>query len=568
MFDFNAADFAVLEASSAPKPGKAVGRARLDGNAAVTHQLVIKLADARAERPPTIAGKVVDPRVVALVSEVVLITAAPDACRVVCHKSSAVPDLGGTDRDHGRARHLVRDHRSRRRLRARAAPPIATSTAVSGEVEDQAPVTRTVNGGATDVTLTIEPGVLVSGTVATATEDPVPSFTLTVFRRDGASRELEIARSIVEPGGRFDVHLRPGDVELIATARSGLAPSEPVHVTAKVAVTDVKLVVSAGGTLRGAVIDASSAAPIPFARVMREARGGGASAQPANAGTVTRADGTFELTGIPAGPVSITIGADSYHPKIEGGMTVRDGETLGPISLRLTPLADGEQPTLELVGIGVKLTPDGDALRVDLVIPNSGAAAAAWWSAITWSPSTAWRPRRARRQRCRREDPRGRRHHRRDHAQARRRRSRRSRSSSASSRLSRHALPLALTVALPALHLWLLPLLPLLELFLPSLLRQLAELRLHDHLVRVLMDDLEIDRRPRLGRRDRVAELGVGLHRHAADRHDHVAHGEPVGLRGRAIGLDRADQHELDLQAPSFCSLSSAGVTVAMLTPR
>ena len=57
-------------------------------------------------------------------------------------------------------------------------------------------------------------------------------------------------------------------------------------------------------------------------------------------------------------------------------MTVADGDTLGPISIALTPLANGEQPTLELVGIGVKLTPDGNALRVDLVIPNSSAAAA------------------------------------------------------------------------------------------------------------------------------------------------------------------------------------------------
>ena len=54
------------------------------------------------------------------------------------------------------------------------------------------------------------------------------------------------------------------------------------------------------------MVDATTGGPIAYARVMREARGGGASIEPANAGTVTRADGTFELTGIPAGPLAIS----------------------------------------------------------------------------------------------------------------------------------------------------------------------------------------------------------------------------------------------------------------------
>jgi len=45
-------------------------------------------------------------------------------------------------------------------------------------------------------------------------------------------------------------------------------------------------------------------------------------------------------------------------------------------SLALTKLAEGEQPRTEMVGIGVALTPDGDALRVDRVFEGSGAEAA------------------------------------------------------------------------------------------------------------------------------------------------------------------------------------------------
>jgi C-terminal processing protease CtpA/Prc len=74
--------------------------------------------------------------------------------------------------------------------------------------------------------------------------------------------------------------------------------------------------------------------------------------------------------------VSITIGAHAFHPKIEAGMTAVDGGDLGPVIIPLTKLADGEKPTLEVVGIGVKLAAEGDTLRVDGVFPDGGGAAA------------------------------------------------------------------------------------------------------------------------------------------------------------------------------------------------
>ena len=138
----------------------------------------------------------------------------------------------------------------------------------------------------------------------------------------------------------------------------------------------IAIAVSAGGTLRGTIVSAADGAPVPYARVMREGGDGGASAQPANAGTVTRPDGAFELAGIPPGPFSITIGADSFNPRIEAGLTSTDGGTLGPLRIALARLAEGETPKLELVGIGTKLVADGDTLRVDMVVPGSGAEAA------------------------------------------------------------------------------------------------------------------------------------------------------------------------------------------------
>jgi hypothetical protein len=180
-------------------------------------------------------------------------------------------------------------------------------------------------------------------------------------------------RSVIDPRGRFDVRVPKGEYEVLVSA-TGWASSDPVAASA--GTTDVRIKLGAGATLQGRVADAATGAPLAYARVMREGTSGGASAQPANAGTVTRTDGTFELTGIPPGPFTISIGAGEYHPRLEGGLVATEGGALGPIQIGLQKLREGEEPKLELVGIGVKLSADREALKVDMVVPESGAAAA------------------------------------------------------------------------------------------------------------------------------------------------------------------------------------------------
>jgi carboxyl-terminal processing protease len=46
------------------------------------------------------------------------------------------------------------------------------------------------------------------------------------------------------------------------------------------------------------------------------------------------------------------------------------------LKIGLKKLAEGEQPKIELVGIGVKLSPDGEAIKVEQVVPKGGADAA------------------------------------------------------------------------------------------------------------------------------------------------------------------------------------------------
>ncbi|MGE0549225.1 MAG: sigma-70 family RNA polymerase sigma factor [Kofleriaceae bacterium] len=350
-FTFHAADDAVFEAVR----GSQRGWARLDGNVAITHQLVIQIADVPA-RTATITGRVVDANGQPLTD--VLVRAMPDgdekAPRAVAFATTSDDGEFFLDQlDDG-------------------------EYSLAAQSESLAPaVQRGVRGGARDVKLIMDGGAKLVGAVVDSTDHPAGAFTLLVYRRVGAAREMIVARSFVDPRGKFEVHVPAGDYEVIAAA-AGWAPSSPVSATATIgsSTTSLRIAVTTGATLRGRVVASDDAAGLKYARVMREAPGGGASPQPANAGTVTRADGSFELTGIPPGPLSVTVAAGGFHPKVEAGMTASDGATLGPITIALTRLGEGETPSLELVGIGVKLAADGDALRVDGVFEGGGAHAA------------------------------------------------------------------------------------------------------------------------------------------------------------------------------------------------
>ena len=357
-FVFHAADDAVFEASHQNRRGWA----RLDRDVAITKQLVIAIGEAPA-RDATITGKVVDTTGAPVAD--VLVTAEPDDGPPTPSKglnNVAGPSRATAFATSGPEGAFQIDGVDRERYRL-----------VAESMDHAQLVVEGITGGSNNVSLVIEPGQLIAGRVVTTTDEPVPAYTLLVMRRLGVVRALVTARSVVAPDGAFAVRVTSGDYELVVSA-NGLAPSTPTPVAS--GVKDARIVLAAGATLSGKVIDGASGAALAYARVMREATGGGASAQPANAGTVTREDGTFELTGIPAGPVSITIAAGEYHPKIEAGMTAVEGGRLGPLVIALTKLAAGEQPTLELVGIGVKLRAENDAVVVDFVVDGGGAMTA------------------------------------------------------------------------------------------------------------------------------------------------------------------------------------------------
>jgi RNA polymerase sigma factor (sigma-70 family) len=349
-FVFHAPDGSVFEAARGNKRGWAV----LDGNVQTTKQMVIKIGDAPA-RDAVIRGRTVDKSGSPLPD--VLITAVPEDKP----GPQAVPRSVAFATSDAEGKFVIEN------LDRKAYSLLA-------ELDDYAQARiEHIAGGTQNVVVALDEGESIAGVVNDAQDKPVPAYTLLVTKRQGVIRELVTTRSVIDPRGKFEIRVEKGDYELIVSA-NGWAPSTPLAVSS--GTSDAKIRLGAGAILHGTVLDADTGAPLTYARVGLEGAGGGASAQPANAGTVTRSDGTFELTGIPPGPFTISIGAGGYNPRLEGGLVATEGGVLGPIKLTLKKLADGEVPKIELVGIGVKLTAEGDAIKVELVVPESGAAAA------------------------------------------------------------------------------------------------------------------------------------------------------------------------------------------------
>nr|HEX4317843.1 sigma-70 family RNA polymerase sigma factor [Kofleriaceae bacterium] len=353
-FVFHAADDAVLEATR----GAQRGRARLDGNVAVSHRMTIKLGDL-APRDQAITGVVVDG------------SGAPVADALV----RGLPD----DDESGRYGGSTVQARASVFAQSGADGTFALpgvdrgNYLVTATTDDFAPDTVVpAKGGAKNVRIVLDAGAELAGTVTTSDHQIVPTFSLLVFRKLGAGRGLVLARTVVDANGRFSVRVRPGDYELIASA-AGWAPSQPTTAHPGDAIA---LVVTPGATLHGTVVSALDKHPLEYARVTREARGGGASAAPANAGVVTDGDGSFVLTGIPPGPVSVTVGAGNFDPKIVSIGMAGDGDDLGPVTIEMSPIAPGADPKIEVIGIGLGLASDGDALAITRVIDGGGAQAA------------------------------------------------------------------------------------------------------------------------------------------------------------------------------------------------
>jgi hypothetical protein len=236
-----------------------------------------------------------------------------------------------------------------------------------------------VPSGAADVVLKLEAGGALRGRVRDRTSGaPVAPFNVTVRRAGGPLRWLPLkAVSVVDASGEYRLDdLPPGPVMVSASAPLH-APSDDLEVTIPdppgAATADFDL--RPGGRVAGQVLDRRTRAPVPGALVQVEGRAGAGGSVIALRGEATAGpDGRFELAGLPSRPLSILVQAEGHHARILSGLTPPEGGALGPVTVELTPVEPGEDPRVELAGIGVQFAPRGEALRIMQLVPGGGAA--------------------------------------------------------------------------------------------------------------------------------------------------------------------------------------------------
>jgi hypothetical protein len=229
----------------------------------------------------------------------------------------------------------------------------------------------TVEAGAEDVLLTVRPGGTLSGRVTHPDGRPASAFAVRVqpLRRREAAQTV----SVVDPDGRWEVRgLLGGPYQLQASA-AGAGPSDAVRVelpaTAGARVErDLRL--RAGHRLSGTVRDASTHAPVRHAEVAVEG-------SPAEDSVLVRADvftgddGRFELDGLADAPATVTVEADGYNRRL---LTVGRGR--GQIDVLLRPVASGQTPATDLVGIGAVVNRTDEGIVLGNLVPSGGAALA------------------------------------------------------------------------------------------------------------------------------------------------------------------------------------------------
>ena len=123
--------------------------------------------------------------------------------------------------------------------------------------------------------------------------------------------------------------------------------------------------------------DEASGAPLAGARISVEgALESAASTFPVLSEATSGPDGRFALASLPP-RASLFVAAAGHHARILG-VDAPPGASAAAIEVRLRPVAAGEEPRVDLAGIGLVLAARGEGPVIAQVVP--GAARPRWGS--------------------------------------------------------------------------------------------------------------------------------------------------------------------------------------------
>jgi hypothetical protein len=342
LFRFSAPEEAILEVRHA---GFATARARMDISVRISRKLTIELK-ASSEPALSIEGVVEDANGPA---ENVAVSASP---------KNEIFESQAMARSDAQGRFKLTDLSS------------GTWTVVANR-PGSAPATAEAEAGKSDLRLVLKDGGKLIGRV-TGKHGGAPIGLFTLLIQSPGFQSI----SFVDPGGRYQVEgLRPGPA-VVSCVAPGHAPSSGKRVTIPepgAALAELDFELGEGGKLTGLVVERGTGQALPGAEVSVEGTGA-SQGVPIRNQTLTGPDGTFTLEALEETAQGITASAPGHHVHLLSVPPIKEGETGGPVRIELTPLKPGEDPQIELTGIGVALGKQGDALVIGTAAPGGGAA--------------------------------------------------------------------------------------------------------------------------------------------------------------------------------------------------
>ena len=204
---------------------------------------------------------------------------------------------------------------------------------------------------------------------------PVVAFTVALEQVE-PDRGAPLSRVVFDTHGRLEWPELPSGPWQLYVSAAGCAPAQRQLELREGGPTRVSVALGPGGRIAGFVTDGKSKQLVQGARVSVLSGIFNESAMAVVSESTTGADGRFDLGGVEPGLRSIEVAATGYHIRDVSGLRVEAGlvTSVGPVEL--TALAPGEEAKLELAGIGLGLSLQGDRLVVGSVVPGGGADAA------------------------------------------------------------------------------------------------------------------------------------------------------------------------------------------------